>query len=75
MGEIARVLSDSLILPFNTTAYSTEMYTLLKEFKSEYGTKMDEQKIDLKPLEEAINNFTRVSNNFEERLKNIDKTK
>lgn len=74
-AELTRVLSDSIIIPFNASAYVYEMHVLLRDYREEYGEALEEQKISLKGLEDAIANFEKTVRDFEERVKKIDKTK
>ena len=74
VAELARRLSDSLILPFNCINYATDMKKMLDDLKIKYGTVLDQQKISLTDLEAVINNFGKAAASFHSRLEKIDKT-
>ncbi len=74
MAEIARVLSDSIIIPFNTTKYSIELKNLLNQFELDNRENLKNQNISTTYLEFAISNFTKVAQSFNNRINNLDKT-
>ena len=74
-AEMARVLSDSLIIPFNVTAYVHEMNVLIRDFKEEYGEALEKEKIYLNDLESAIEDFTNSAKIFQAKVKSLDKNK
>jgi hypothetical protein len=74
VAELARRLSDSLILPFNCNNYATDMKNMMADLKKTYGSELNSQGISLNDLEEVINNYEKASLKFHERLDKIDKT-
>ena len=74
VAELARRLSDSLILPFNCNEYADDMKIMLVDLKLKYGADLNNQNIKLDGLEESINNYAKASKQFHERLNKIDKS-
>ena len=74
VAELARRLSDDLILPFNCINYATDMKSMLDDLKINYGEILNEQNISLNPLQEVINNYENAARKFHQRLDKIDKT-
>lgn len=74
MAETARVISSSLILPFDTTQYSDQLVKEFVKFKHEFKPKLEKVNISLDLIEESINNFKKSSELFSNRLSTIDKS-
>lgn len=75
VAELARILSDSVILPFNCSNYAVDMRSMLAELKAKYEISLLQKNISLKGLEEAINFFSTAAKKFHSRLAKVDKTK
>lgn len=75
VGELARRMSESLVLPFNCVTYAEELERELQSFEKMYASDFSEYKIDFSSLRLAAQNFTRIASEFHKRLNLIDKTK
>lgn len=75
VGELARRLSESPLLPFNCVSYARELENELGKFEKKYASDFAEYAIDFSPLRWSIKNFTRVANDFHKRLDSLDKSK
>ena len=75
MAELARQLSDSLVLPFNCTKYSDEIHDMFAELNDDYGDLLSKVNVSLTPLMRSMINFHKATLDFHNRLSSIDKTK
>ncbi|CAH1792636.1 unnamed protein product [Owenia fusiformis] len=73
VAEIVMKLADELILPIDVNDYAKDIKTKLEQTKSFEDT-LNENDIFLDKLNEAVNNFTRATEAFNEELANLDKT-
>ncbi|XP_072178184.1 putative N-acetylated-alpha-linked acidic dipeptidase [Diadema setosum] len=74
-GEMARILADSLVLPFDVTLYASDlrgMYLRLND--SSQAQNMADHGISMEPLERAVFEFSDVCNDFQNRLSSVDTT-
>jgi N-acetylated-alpha-linked acidic dipeptidase len=74
-GELIRRLADSLILPFNCSRYASVLKEEYQIFKNQYESDFKSLNIELKHVENAIDNFAIQSRKFHERLNKIDMKK
>ncbi|RNA10101.1 N-acetylated-alpha-linked acidic dipeptidase 2 isoform X2, partial [Brachionus plicatilis] len=75
IGETTRVLSDSLILPFDLENYHKDIKNQIKLFDKQYGLRLNKFNISLNNLAESIENLGKNVKNFNDRLNQIDKSK
>jgi hypothetical protein len=73
-AEIARILSDSLIIPFYVTNYGIELDNLFIELKRDYENDLNKQGIQLVELESKINEYKNISAEFQQRLNSFNRT-
>ncbi|KAK3712655.1 hypothetical protein RRG08_058558 [Elysia crispata] len=74
MGEMARNLADSLILPFNLDGYSEGLKLIKRKLDaSDYGVKLKVMLDNYGKLDEVIAGFETDINDFRNRLEKIDK--
>lgn len=73
-AEIARTLSDSLIIPFRATNYGLELDDLFADLVEEYGNDLKEQGIGLDDLSKIILKYKNESEKFHQRLNSINRT-
>ncbi|XP_053400841.1 N-acetylated-alpha-linked acidic dipeptidase 2-like isoform X2 [Mercenaria mercenaria] len=72
LSELARDLADSLILPFNLSDYSAVMKDLGSTLVTNYGKQMNDNGLDTSLLNDAIDNFTKAVDEFEDRMKTVN---
>lgn len=75
IGEMARRVSESLILPFNCTTLAKSIESESNAYLKTYQSIFDSYQIDVNPLKWAISNFTRNAQDFHLRLDSLDKSK
>lgn len=75
MSEITRVLSSSLVLPFDVVKYADELHKQFNNFKKQFGEKLSILKIGLNDLDECVSNFNKTAQDFGRRLSSIDRSK
>lgn len=75
IAEIARTMSSSTLLPFNTNKYASVLQSEYFLFKKKYQSDFESFNISLSGLEYAVQNFTRVSESFMGRAQAIDLNK
>ncbi|CAF0877194.1 unnamed protein product [Brachionus calyciflorus] len=74
ISETSRVLSDSLILPFDIENYSVELNKQFEKFAYNFEKKLNNLNISLDNLKESIKNFEKNVIEFNKHLKNLDKS-
>lgn len=75
VGELARRLTDSLILPFNSETYSFEIQKEFNKFEKENIFELNCLNITLDQFRASVTNFTYETKKFHAKLNKIDKTK
>ncbi|KAK3712657.1 hypothetical protein RRG08_058560 [Elysia crispata] len=74
MGEMARNLADSLILPFNLDGYSEGLKLIKRKLDaSDYGVKLKAMLDNYGKLDDVISGFEADIIDFQKRLEKIDK--
>lgn len=71
-GEMARQLSDSLVLPLDVGEFLTALQTSMDTFRKKYQDAMMDHNITLTHLLSSMGNFTEAVLGFQERLESID---
>lgn len=74
ISELTRVLSDSIILPFDLENYYQDIKYQVKLFNKEYSLLLQKLNVNLTYLEESVENLGKNVNDFKNRLKSIDKS-
>ncbi|XP_012946196.1 putative N-acetylated-alpha-linked acidic dipeptidase [Aplysia californica] len=73
-GEMIRNLADSLVLPFHLSSYSRGLEVNRKALDKDYGTQLRNKLSNYDLLEKVIANFSKDVDDFETRLKSLDKS-
>ncbi|RUS84604.1 hypothetical protein EGW08_007631 [Elysia chlorotica] len=74
MGEMARNLADSLILPFNLSGYSEGLKVIKTKLDSStYGTLLKSRLDNYEKLDDVIAGFAADISDFQKRLEKVDK--
>lgn len=72
VAELARVMSTSTVLPFNTNTYASVLKMEYNKFKQTYQGNFKSFDIKLDDLEYSVANFTKVSGMFMKRVQSVD---
>ena len=64
VGELARRLSDSLVLPFNYVTYANEIQKEFNQFALAYLNELTAINISLSQFSSAVGNFSAAAKEF-----------
>ncbi|XP_035670484.1 aminopeptidase NAALADL1-like [Branchiostoma floridae] len=71
--ETVRVLSDSMILPFDLLSFADKMQAYLTGVQLEHGEVLTAQGVSLEYLESAVTNFTSAAVRLERKIGDVNK--
>ena len=75
VAEIARTMSSSSLIPYNTDTYAYILQREFNKFKTSYQAKFDSFGISIDGLHYAVSNFTLSSKQFMTRVKQVNLNK